>query len=130
MSEALPELTYDRIVVGEVYAEREIDVSPEATAAYAAAVGAKAAPAFLMAASWTVPRVSFSKWRVPPGGIHARQTWHGSRPIVLGSKVRLRTTAKEKFHSKSRPYVVFESVIEDGAGALLARGEMTILWPK
>lgn len=130
MSEALPELTYDRIVPGEIYAEREIEVSPEAVAAFAAAVGAKEAPAFLMAASWTVPRVSFSKWRVPPGGIHARQTWQGSRPLVLGSKVRLRTTAKEKFHSKSRPYVVFESVIEDGAGLLLASGEMTILWPR
>lgn len=130
MSEALPELTYDRIVPGEIYAEREIDVSPEAAAAYAAAVGAKEVPAFLMAASWTVPRVSFSKWRVPPGGIHARQTWQGSRPIVPGSRVRLRTTAKEKFHSKSRPYVVFESVIEDVSGAVLGTGEMTILWPR
>jgi hypothetical protein len=129
MSETLPELTYDRIAPGDIYAEREIDVSPEAVAAYAAAVGAKEAPAFLMAASWTVPRVSFSKWRVPPGGIHARQTWQNFRPIRRG-KVRLRTTAREKFQSKSRPYVVFESVIEDGAGVLLAKGEMTILWPR
>ena len=130
MTEALPELTYDRIAVGEIYAEREIDVSPDAAAAYASAVGAEEVPAFLTAASWTVPRVSFSKWRVPPGGIHARQTWQSSRPIVPGSRVRLRTTAKEKFESRSRPYVVFESVIEDGAGLLLASGEMTILWPR
>lgn len=127
--DARPELTYERIVAGEVYAEREIEVSP-AAAAYAAAVGAKESPAFLMAASWTVPRVSFSRWRVPPGGIHARQTWRSIRPLVPGTSVRLRTRAKEKFHSKSRPYVVFESVIEDGSGAELARGEMTILWPK
>ena len=125
-----PELTYDRIVVGEVYADREIEISPATVASYAASVGAKESPAFLMAASWTVPRVSFSKWRVPPGGIHARQTWHSLRRIVPTTKVRLRTIAKEKFEAKSRPYVVFESVLEDEAGALLAKGEMTVLWPK
>jgi 3-hydroxybutyryl-CoA dehydratase len=128
--EALPDLTYDRIVVGEVYADREIHVSPEAISAYAASVGAKEAPAFLMAASWTVPRVSFSRWRVPPGGIHARQTWESFRRILPGTRARLRTTAKEKFEAKSRPYVVFESVIENEAGEPLARGEMTVLWPE
>jgi len=127
---ALPELTYDRIVVGEVYADREIEISPAAAASYAASIGAKESPAFLMAASWTVPRVSFSKWRVPPGGIHARQTWKSFRRIVPATRVRLRTTAKEKFEAKSRPYVVFESVLEDEAGEPLARGEMTVLWPK
>jgi len=130
MSATLPELTFDCIVVGETYAERDIDVTDEMVAAYASAVGAKAPPAYLMAASWSVPRVSFLKWQVPAGGIHARQTWQSFRTIPSGGRVRLRTTAREKFHSKSRPYVVFESVIEDHAGGVLARGEMTILWPR
>lgn len=129
MSETRPELTFDRIVVGETYAEREIDVTQEMVAAYAAAVGARAAPACLMAASWSVPRVSFLGWQVPGGGIHARQTWQSFRAVLPGSRVRLRTTACEKFHSKSRPYVVFETVLDDPAG-VLARGEMTVLWPR
>jgi len=128
--DARPELTYDRIAVGEIYAEREIEVSSAAADAYAVAVGAKDSPAFLLAASWTVPRVSFSRWRVPPGGIHARQTWQSFRRVAPTAKVRLRTTAKEKFEVKARPYVVFESVLEDETGEPLARGEMTVLWPK
>jgi len=130
VTEDLPELTYDRIRVGEVYAERDVDIRPPAVAAYAAAVGAKSCPAFLMAASWTVPRVSFTKWRVPGGGLHARQTWQGFHPMPVEGRIRLRTTAREKYHAKARPYVIFESVIEDLSGVVLARGEMTVLWPK
>lgn len=129
MTDPRPLLTFDRITIGETYADREIDVSAAMVAAYATAVGAQSAPAYLMAASWTVPRVSFSHWTVPAGGIHARQTWQGHQRIAAGSRVRVRTTAKEKYHSKSRPYVVFESVIEAAGGVQLARGEMTILWP-
>ena len=129
MNELRPLLTFDRITVGETYGDREIDVSAEMVAAYASAVGAQSAPAYLMAASWTVPRVSFSQWTVPPGGIHARQTWQGYQRISAGATLRLRITAKEKYHAKSRPYVVFESVIESADGVRLASGEMTLLWP-
>lgn len=129
MNEHRPLLTFDRIAIGETYADRQISVSATMVAAYAGAVGAHSAPAYLMAASWTVPRVSFSQWTVPPGGIHARQTWRGYQRISAGATVRLRTTAKEKYHAKSRPYVVFESVIESADGVRLASGEMTILWP-
>ncbi|MBI3372606.1 MAG: hypothetical protein HY017_12750 [Betaproteobacteria bacterium] len=135
-AEPLPELSFERIVPGEVYAEREFDVSRAEAAAYASALaeGTGIAPdpagiPFLMAASWTVPRVSFSDWRVPPGAIHARQTWSGLEAVRPGTRVRVRTTAKETYRAKGRPYVVFESVVEDLEGVPLARGEMTILWP-
>ncbi len=129
MTEARPELSYDRIVVGEVYAERDIELSPQAVAAYAGAVGATGSQAWLMPASWTIPRVAFTRWRVPPGGIHARQSWRALRAFPAAGRVRVRTLAKEKYHAKSRPYVTFESVVEDAAGTVIARGEMTILWP-
>ena len=112
MTEPRPLLTFDRIAIGETYADREIEVTSDMVAAYASAAGAHSAPAYLMAASWTVPRVSFSQWTVPAGGIHARQTWQGHQRVAVGSRVRVRTTAKEKYHSRSRPYVVFESMIE------------------
>ncbi len=135
-AEALPELTFERIVPGAVYAERELAVSRDEAAAYASAlaVGTGITPdaegiPFLMAASWTIPRVSFLAWRVPPGGIHARQTWSGLNAVRPGTRVRVRTTAKETFRAKGRPYAVFESVVEDLEGVPLARGEMTILWP-
>lgn len=110
------ELTFDRIVEGEVYAERDIEVVPSMQG-------------FLMAAGWAVPRVAFTGWQVPAGGIHARQTWECFSRLDRGM-VRLKTTAKRKYRSKERPYVVFESTLSDGAGKLLGRGEMTILWPK
>lgn len=133
----LPELTFERIVPGAVYAEREVEVSRAAVAAYASALAAGTGMVpdaegipFLMAASWTVPRVAFSSWRVPPGGLHARQTWSGLKPVLPGTRVRVRTSAKETYRAKGRPYVVFESVVEDLEGVPLARGEMTILWPE
>jgi hypothetical protein len=109
------ELTFERIVEGEVYADRDIDVLP-------------AMHGFLQAASWTVPRVAFTDWQVPAGGIHARQTWEKIHELPSPS-VRLKIVAVRKYVSKDRPYVVFESTLSDRAGKLLGRGEMTILWP-
>ena len=136
-ADPLPELSFERIVPGEVYAEREIEVSRAEAAAYAGALaeGTGIAPdaegiPFLMAASWTIPRVAFSSWRVPPGGLHARQTWSGLKALRPGTRVRVRTSAKETYRAKGRAYVVFESVVEDLEGVPLARGEMTILWPE
>ena len=135
-ADALAELTFERIVPGVVYAEREFEVSRAGVTAYASALAEGTGIAadatgipFMMAASWTIPRVSFSAWRVPPGGIHVRQTWSGLQSVRPGTRVRVCTTAKETYHAKGRPYVVFESVVEDLAGVPLARGEMTILWP-
>lgn len=124
-----PRLTFERIAAGEVYADREIELTQQMVADYAAAVGAINPPAFLMAASWTVPRVSFTRWQVPPGGIHARQSWRAYHALPGAGKLRVRTAAKDKYYAKGRPYVVFESVVVNEDGLVLGRGEMTILWP-
>lgn len=110
------ELTFERIIEGEVYADRDILVVP-------------AMHGFLQAASWTVPRVAFTDWQVPPGGIHARQTWECVSELDIET-AHLKIIAIKKYFAKERPYVVFESTLTDEAGMLLGRGEMTILWPK
>ena len=55
-----------------------------------------------MAAGWTVPRVAFTGWQVPAGGIHARQTWECFSRLGRGM-VRLKTTAKRKFFLGMNP---------------------------
>lgn len=131
-----PTLTFDGIVVGAVYADRTFEVSLKAAVAYLAAVSDEGVPAapveevpIMMPASWTVPRVSFEGCRIPSGGIHARQVWHSFHPIASGESVRVVTKAREKYHYRNRPYVVFESTIANAEGTIVARGEMTIVWP-
>ena len=126
-----PELTFELAVPGDVCADREIEVTAAMLSAYARAVGAPAGTAaFLAPASWAIPRVSFTRYSVPHGGIHARQSWRNLRPVRAGETLRLRTTVRDKYVAKGKPYLVFASVIEDGAGQPVGRGEMAIVWPK
>jgi hypothetical protein len=138
------ELTFERIEVGACYADRQITVSPELIAAYCGAIesggnrydpadaarrGPQVPPPSLPVI-WTPPRVSFAEGTVPPGGIHTAQRWENHRPIEAGESLRLRIVAQQKYARDGKNYVVLESSFEDLEGELVARGVMTLIWPR
>lgn len=133
-----PDLTFDGMAVGDVFADSTIVVTADSIADFqrviimndhgVASQNAGYAPP-TMAAMWTVPRVMFREWNVPVGGIHARQRWQCARPIRAGSTLRVRITLKDKYVRKERPWVVLESRLTDLYGADVAHGEMTVVWP-
>lgn len=140
---ARPDITYDRIEVGACYADREREVSASLIRAYAEAIesdngryqsagtgkpGQIAPPSLL--AMWTPPRVSFTEWTVPPGGIHTEQQWESLRAVRAGEVLRQRIVAREKYIRDGKNYVVYESTFESRDGELVARGIMSLIWPK
>lgn len=136
-AEPKPPLTLQTIVVGRVYADQWIDVDARELEAYAAAVrgpaGGRASSgraAYMMAASWTIPRVTFRAWKVPDGVLHAGQSWRFMREISAGDRLHLVTRAAEKFEAKGRSFVVFKSELADAAGHPVGTGTMTMVWPR
>lgn len=132
-----PPLTWDDIVVGRAYADTWIDVEAGGLAAYAASVmgsaGGPAAPgraAHVMAASWTIPRVTFHAWKVPDGALHAGQAWRFVREVAAGDRLHVVTRAAERFEAKGRSFVVFKSELADAAGRPVGSGTMTMVWPR
>lgn len=140
-----PELVFDRLEVGQVHCDRSVTVSPEIVRAYCAALGtdhdlyrghegggeareALAPPTLL--AMWTPPRVCFEGWTIPQGGVHTAQEWQSLRPVRAGETLRQRVTVGELLRHHERRYVVFDATFENSAGAVVARGRMTVLWPR
>jgi hypothetical protein len=139
-----PELTFDRIVVGACYAERQVEISRELILAYCEAVGAGTeryrpagdethkvtiAPPSLPVI-WTPPRVSFTDWDIPPGGIHTTERWENCRPIRTGETLQCRIVAQDKHTRDGKNHVVFEATFTSSAGELVARGLMSVIWQK
>jgi acyl dehydratase len=57
------------------------------------------------------------------GNLHARQDWELFAPIVIGSRVRTRSTIVDRYAKRGRDYVVNETDLMDAAdGRLLVRG--------
>ncbi|SLN65359.1 MaoC family dehydratase [Oceanibacterium hippocampi] len=133
----VPLLDYGRIAIGEIYADREIVATAEQVAGYGHAVRAAAGlperdddgMSFLLPASWAIPRVSFTDWRVPGGGIHARQSWRNRLPVRIGDRLRLRTTAIGKYERNGRRYVEFAADLRRADGQSVGDGVLTIAWP-
>lgn len=139
-----PALTFERLEVGQVYSDRTVTVSAEVVRGYCTALGthhpvyrgregdsggsgALAPPT--LAAMWTPPRVCFEGWTIPQGGVHTAQDWQSLLPVHVGETLRQRVTVSEVFRREERRYVVFDATFENNAGAVVARGRMTVLWP-
>jgi acyl dehydratase len=57
------------------------------------------------------------------GNLHAQQDWELFAPIVVGSRVRTRSTIVERYNKRGRDYVVNETDLVDADdGRLLVRG--------
>lgn len=144
MSEARPELTFAKLAVGACYADQEVTVSAELVAGYRKAIGADETDHFeaetagrevetappTLPIIWTPPRVGFADWTVPPGGIHTAERWEIIRPVRVGEVLHERISAQEKYTRNDKNYVVFEATFEDADSQLVARGVMTLIWPK
>lgn len=143
MAADLPELTFDVMVEDQIYARRRYDVTAALIDAYSAAIGAphrtvtlrdggasvQLAPPTLPA-MWTPPRICCDRWRIPVGGIHTRQEWQSLAPVTVGTVLDLELRLARKWVERERPFVLFESRFRNAAGALVALGRMTVLWPK
>lgn len=143
MAADLPELTFDVMVQGQIYARRHYDITAELIDAYSTAIGAprrmvarsggcataQLAPPTLPA-MWTPPRICCDRWRIPVGGIHTRQEWQSFAPVVADAILELELELVRKWVERERRFVLFESRFRDTSGALVARGRMTVLWPK
>lgn len=136
-----PELVYDRIEIGVCYADRKVMISSGLIADYCEAIGTRresyssAAPGGQIAppslpVMWTTPRVSFTDWTVPQGGIQTGQSWEVYRQIHAGEVLRERVVAREKYIRNDKNYVVYEATFEDATGKLVSRGLMSLIVPK
>jgi len=82
-------------------------------------IGGPVAPALLFHSevyrdlSWYLPNLI--------GNLHARQEWDLFHPMLVGDRVRTRSTVVERYAKRNREYVVNEVLITDLAGRWLQR---------
>jgi len=141
-----PSLTFEALEIGHRYADYELPVSPETIEAYCRALGSDVAvyrsgpeaerwfrgaiaPPTLPAMV-TPPRVSFSGWRIPTGAVHVAQEWESLGPIRPGDRLRLQTLLADKTLIDGRQHVVLDTSVRAASGDHVARGRMTLLWPR
>ena len=111
--------------VGQDVHGREVTVTREEIAHYAAGTGLPAipdgdvAPALLYHSevyadlSWYLPNII--------GNLHARQEWELFSPLRVGETVRSRVTVVERYRKRDRNYVVGEVLFTTAAGRWLQR---------
>ena len=129
--------TYAEIEVGAVFPETPtvFDVTPEVVAAFRAAtldepqdVGEGTPAPSLLAAVYLIEALAARG--SPPGGIHAKQSFHFARPIVVGDRLRTQARIVDKYIRKDRPYVVSTFETRNGADEIVATGTITSIWGK
>lgn len=129
--------TYAEIEVGAVFPETPtvFDVTPEAVAAFRAAtldepqdvdIGAPAPS--MLAAVYLIEAIAARG--SPPGGIHAKQSFHFLQPIAVGDRLRTQARIVDKYVRKDRPYVVATFETRNDTGEIVATGTITSIWGK
>jgi len=122
---------YD-VFVGRDMGGKEYTVTPDIVQVYAAGTedrhawytgpspfGDPVAPALLFHSevyrdlAWYLPNLI--------GNLHARQEWDLFHPMLVGDRVRTRSTVVERYAKRNREYVVNEVLITDLAGRWLQR---------
>ena len=130
-----PNLTYERLEVGEEFVSDTYLVTPEEIETYAWAVddhhpwffgpspfgGPIAHPT--IAANQAL-RLRHSKY-VVPAGLHAKMQFEFVEPIRPGMRVQSRGRVIDKYERRGRPYMVTEYVTTSQDGAVLVRGQFT-----
>ena len=140
------ELTFDKLNVGQVYADRLFNVTPDLIKAYCLAIGTnnpvyekgESAQALFhgpiapptLPVMWTPPRVCVQDWIIPAGGIHIAQEWESLDTVRPGDILHEKIYVKKTFVRNSRRYVVFEAIFQRMSQEVVAKGRMTVLWPK
>jgi acyl dehydratase len=130
-----PELTYERLQVGEEFVSDEYLVTPEDVETYCWAVddqhpwyrgaspfGGPIAPPTMLANQ--ALRLRHSRYTVH-AGLHARMQFQFVEPIRPGMRVRSRGRVVDKYERRGKPYMVTEYVTEDETGRVLVRGRFT-----
>ncbi len=120
------------VFVGRDMGGEEYSVTPEIVGVYAAGTddrhawyagpspfGGPVAPALLFHSevyrtlAWYLPNLI--------GNLHARQEWDLFHPMLVGDRVRTRSTVVDRYLKRNREYVVNEVLITDLAGRWLQR---------
>jgi acyl dehydratase len=130
-----PELTYERLTVGEEFVSDEYLVTPEDIETYAFAVddhhpwfsgpspfGGPIAPPTMLGNQ--ALRLRHTRYTVH-AGLHARMQFQFLEPIRPGMRVRSRGRVIDKYERRGKPYMVTEFVTEDETGRVLVRGQFT-----
>lgn len=68
--------------------------------------------------------------KLPPGLIHARQTFEFHAPHRAGDVLTTRARVVAKYERKGRKYVEVETVTQNQRGETVVVGKMTCIWPK
>jgi acyl dehydratase len=64
----------------------------------------------------------------PPGGIHAKQEFQFSGPVVVGDRLDTLLEVRELFERKGKRFVVSETRTVNQNGALVCTGLITQVW--
>lgn len=70
------------------------------------------------------------KRKPPPGVIHAGQVFEFSGLMLAGDTIVSRGRVLEKAIRKERKFVTFETLHDNQHGQRVARGEISVIWPK
>ncbi len=70
------------------------------------------------------------KRKPPPGVIHAGQLFEFSGVVLAGDVIVSRGRVLEKAVRKERKFVTFETLHDNQRGQRVARGEISVIWPK
>jgi acyl dehydratase len=67
---------------------------------------------------------------MPPGGIHAKQSFEFHAPVRPGDSLTTTATVVEKYIKREKKYVVFETTTVNQKGEKIVTGKMTAIWPQ
>lgn len=139
----LPELHYDDIDVGQRFTPTIRPLTREMVANYARSVhdhglaelagkpDGTVIPDTSLAILFTITRqVLAQDFRLPPGGVLARQEYEVTRRLKLGEVVRTESSIAAKYEKKGRRYVELRSDLFDAEGALIGHAVNQVLWAR
>lgn len=143
VSSELPELTYDRVSVGQRFQDAFLEVSPLLVRLYATAVqnsalaqeadappGTPLQDPSLLIIFGIARRVAARNGTLPPGGILARHDCAFYRPLRLGETVRTQTSIADKYEKRGRRYVQLRCEMFDQGGEPIGRIDNHIIWAR
>ena len=67
---------------------------------------------------------------MPPGGIHAKQSFEFHTPARPADALTTTATVVDKYIKREKKYVVFETTTVNQKGEKIVTGKMTAIWPQ
>jgi len=141
------ELTYDDLVAGHEFPSVQYEITEDQVAKYVEAVedrhplyvdedyarqskyGHLIAPPTI-AALVTTLRVVLGEVGIPPGTIHARQSFKFIRPVKAGDRLTITIRLADKYIERGKKLMVFESLVRNEMDEEVVLARITGIWPR